>query len=342
MNDILLRFLTWAQAYYGATERSSKEYVNLTHALGPVRTLYGRTPASDFGPLALKAVRQHMIDVQNLCRTEINKRLSRIKRVFKWAVAEELLPSTVFEALRAVDGLRYGRTTARENEPVRPVDDKYVNALLPLVSPQVVAMIRLQRLTGMRAGEVVQMRVCDLDRTGAVWIYSPQSHKTEHLRREKHIPIGPKAQTVLLPFLERPADAYLFSPREAEAWRNEQRAAQRKPDRKTKVFPCELRARERRKATAHLRVSKRPKRDRFDVASYRRAITYGIQKARRLKIEMPHWHPHQLRHTRATEIRRSYGVEAAQVALGHARADVTEIYAERNLKLAEKIAEEIG
>jgi hypothetical protein len=30
------------------------------------------------------------------------------------------------------------------------------------------------------------------------------------------------------------------------------------------------------------------------------------------------------------------------VSLGHSRADMTEIYAERNLKLAEKIALEIG
>ena len=57
---------------------------------------------------------------------------------------------------------------------------------------------------------------------------------------------------------------------------------------------------------------------------------------------IPHWHPHQLRHTRATEVRRRYGVEAAQVALCHARADVTEIYAERNFGLAAKIAKEMG
>ncbi len=60
------------------------------------------------------------------------------------------------------------------------------------------------------------------------------------------------------------------------------------------------------------------------------------------RIEIPHWHPHQLRHTRGTEVRKKYGVEAAQVSLGHARADVTEIYAERNLDLAVQIAAETG
>ena len=34
-----------------------------------------------------------------------------------------------------------------------------------------------------------------------------------------------------------------------------------------------------------------------------------------------HWHPNQLRHTHGTRVRKEYGLEAAQVVLGHARAD---------------------
>jgi hypothetical protein len=37
-----------------------------------------------------------------------------------------------------------------------------------------------------------------------------------------------------------------------------------------------------------------------------------------------------------------YGVEGAQVYLGHGRADVTQVYAERDLELAERIALERG
>lgn len=58
--------------------------------------------------------------------------------------------------------------------------------------------------------------------------------------------------------------------------------------------------------------------------------------------EIDHWHPHQLRHTLGTEIRRKYGIEAAQVLLGHARADVTQVYAQKNLDLAIRIARECG
>jgi integrase len=54
------------------------------------------------------------------------------------------------------------------------------------------------------------------------------------------------------------------------------------------------------------------------------------------------WSPLQLRHTRGTEIRSKYGLEGAQVALGHSKADVTQLYAERDLALAHRIAAEIG
>jgi integrase len=67
-----------------------------------------------------------------------------------------------------------------------------------------------------------------------------------------------------------------------------------------------------------------------------------MKQAKKAGFAVPHWHPHQLRHNRGTEVRRKYGIEAAQVALGHARADVTEVYAERNLEQARKIAREMG
>ncbi|MCD4824639.1 MAG: tyrosine-type recombinase/integrase [Phycisphaerae bacterium] len=41
-----------------------------------------------------------------------------------------------------------------------------------------------------------------------------------------------------------------------------------------------------------------------------------------------HWHPHQLRHNAATELRKEFGLEAARVILGHRSAAITEVYAE--------------
>lgn len=79
------------------------------------------------------------------------------------------------------------------------------------------------------------------------------------------------------------------------------------------------------------------------LANIRRiAASQKVDGCRRHNRLTPRWHPHQLRHSRATEIRKRYAVEAAQVVLGHTGADVTQIYAERNDKLAKKIAAENG
>ncbi|WP_146407327.1 hypothetical protein [Allorhodopirellula heiligendammensis] len=76
-------------------------------------------PADEFWPLKLKAVRQPLVD-DRLCRTEINKRIGRIKRAFKWAVSEELVQPSIHEGLETVGGLKYSRTAAREYEPIKP------------------------------------------------------------------------------------------------------------------------------------------------------------------------------------------------------------------------------
>ena len=92
----------------------------------------------------LKVVCEHMVEGKKRFRKEVSKRIGRIKRAFKWAASEELLPPSVFEGLRSVDGLRMERTTARETPPVRLVDDQRVDASLPFLSPHVAAMVQLQ------------------------------------------------------------------------------------------------------------------------------------------------------------------------------------------------------
>lgn len=94
--ELILKYLQFAQSYYG---KGADEFVSLRGALKPVNQLYGTSRVRDFGPLALKAVRQHMIEHQQLCRNEINRRMSRIKRAFKWAVSEELISPSVFHGL---------------------------------------------------------------------------------------------------------------------------------------------------------------------------------------------------------------------------------------------------
>jgi integrase len=172
INEMLLAYWRFAANYYAKDGKPTKELACVRDAILPLRELYGLSPVREFGPKALKAVRQHMIG-KGLARSLINHRVSRIKRVFKWAVAEELVPPSIFHGLQAVSGLRFGRSEARETEPVRPVADGAVEAVLRYLTPTIAAMVRLQRLTGMRPGEVCIMRACDIDMTEDVWLYEP-------------------------------------------------------------------------------------------------------------------------------------------------------------------------
>src|SRR6476646_5133730 len=53
-----------------------------------------------------------------------------------------------------------------------------------------------------------------------------------------------------------------------------------------------------------------------------------------------HWHPHQLRHNAATRFRREFGLDVAQVLLGHKTLAVTQVYAERDVHLAGAVDEQ--
>lgn len=193
VNEVLLAYLRHADDYYRTPDgEPTNEVVEVRQSIRPVRELYGHTPAAEFGPKALAAVRKRMIDA-GLCRTLINRRIDRVKRVFKWASSEELVPVAVYQALRTLAGLRRGRSEVRESEPVLPVDDATVDATLPHLGAHLRAMVELQRLTGMRPGEVCGLRFAEIDRDGAVWLFRPRQHKTAHHGRERVIPIGPSA-----------------------------------------------------------------------------------------------------------------------------------------------------
>jgi integrase len=312
INEMLVGYLGFADNYYIKNGQLTSEPGNIRLAIRPLKEMFGGIPAAEFSPPRLKAVREAFIGA-GLCRTEINRRVRLIVRAFKWAVGEGMVPPSVHHGLRAVDGLRKGRCGVRESEPVRPVPDAFVDAVLSRVSRQLAAMIRLQRLTGMRPGEVTIMRTIDVDTSGRVWVYTPESHKTEHHDRQRRVHLGPAAQEILGPWLRTELTAYLFQPREAMA----EHRAERRRNRKTRVQPSQ---RDRRK-----RDPKRVLGDRYNARSYGHAVAKACDKA-----GVPRWAPNQLRHNAATRLRREFGLETAKAVLGHASVAPTQVYAEQD------------
>lgn len=341
LNELFVALLKHAEQHYRRPDGTqTNELTNYKHAIKVARGLYGPTPAAEFGPLALKAVRNTMVRMVWARRT-INYQIRRLRKVFKYGVENELVPPAVLEGLRAVSGLQAGRTTAKESAPVLPVDPADVAATVPHLPRHVRGLVEFQRLTGCRPGEACDVRWCDIDATGSVWFYTPPTHKMTYQGRVRVIPIGPRCQQLLQQFPTADATEYVFSPKKELEERNAKRAANR-----TTKYYASRQGRQVRKADP-----KRAPGEKYTTESFGYAIRRAVVKAneRRAKLaggaefdRVSPWHPNQLRHLRATEARKAFGLEAAQVLLGHAKADVTQVYAEKNHELAATVAAAIG
>jgi integrase len=336
-----------AETYYVKDGKATGHIFHVRRALKALRLRYGATLAVEFGPLALRAFQNQLIANGN-SRGYINNLVAVVKRCFKWAAANEKLPASAYQSLAVAPGLRRGRSGAREPAPIGPVADTVVDATLPHLPPVIADMVRLQRLTGMRPGEVCSMRPCDVDTSSTPWAYVPQSHKTEHHDRQRRVFIGPRGQDVLRAYLLRDKAAYCFVPGESEA----KRSTKRRENRRSKLTPSQT-------ARQPKPNRRRPAGPKYTKDAYNRAVCRALvvmarrdRKDKRQKGEplvkwladrgITHWHPNQLRHSAATEVRSRFGLEAAQVALGHSEANVTQIYAQRDFALAARVMQEVG
>jgi integrase len=363
----MLAYTQFVEGYYRRPDGTpTNEVHNVKLALRPLRILYGHTPAAAFDTLALETLREQMIR-DGRCRNRVNKDVARIRRLFRWGATKKLVTAGVYHDLMTLPGLRASRSAARETEPVRPVADATVGATLPHLRPQVAAMVRLQRLTGMRPGEILIMRGIDLETGGKVWLYRPGSdrgphgtHKNAYRGQDRVIPIGPRGQEVLRPWLRLNLSEYLFQPVEARAaW-----DAERRRKRKTPMTPSQV------QRTPKKHPKKKPGR-RYSVCSYACAVAKACEAAFpppdllakradetrkewqvRLTPEQKEalrewrkahrWHPNQLRHAKATELRREAGLDAARVVLGHRSPQITEVYAEIDVNKAAELMEKLG
>jgi integrase len=291
-------------------------------ALRVAAEVCGMTPAARFGPKLLRTVRQRMI-AKGWSRPFINRQVLRLRAAFRWACSEELIPPALHHGLAALTPLRQGE--APEPLPITPVEIEAVELTRPWLPRVVRAMVDLQLLTGARGGEIRMLRRRDIVAEGDVWRATLTAHKTAHHGKRRTLLFGPRAQEILRPYLLRAPEAFLFSPAECVK---------------------EHRGQDRRR-------SRRAPGKFYTKDSYCRAITRACDAADRWAHGgaavadedrlVPRWHPHQLRHTAATEIRRQFGLEAAALVLGHASARVTDaVYAERDTQKAVAVAKAVG
>ncbi len=204
-------------------------------------------------------------------------------------------------------------------------------------------MVRFQRLTGCRPGEVCKLKPNMVDRKNPVWEIRLENHKTAWRGKSRTIYVGPQAQAVLRPYLNRREDAYCFNPREAVRQKLKSREESRVTPKSCGNSP----------GTNRVSKPSRKPGNCYSTASYGRSIKYGCRlafpapeglKGEALRMwRINHsWSPNQLRHARATEIRKTHGLEAASVILGHSSLAITQTYAEQDRNNAIAVVGRVG
>lgn len=333
ISELILAYFRFATAHYleadGTTSRSVE---NLRYTFRKLKELFGSTPATEFGPKSLKALRDTWIR-DGIVRRMVNTRAGSVKRMFKWAASEEMIPAEVYHRLQTVEGIRAGRTSATDRPPVRPAVIEDVDKAILHMTETVRALVVVQLHSGARAGELIKLRVGEIDRTDATaWVYRPGTHKGTWRDKGRAIYFGQRCRDVLAPLILKAGspDAYVFSPARSE----EERNARRTENRKTPMWESHMLRNERKRVNGR----KRAPREHYTTNSFRRAIERACDSAGVAKFS-----PHRLRHLAATRVRAELGVDAARALLGHSLAAVTEIYShEVDKQLALKVVEKFG
>ncbi len=325
-----------AKSYYVKNGQPSGHLHIIRNALKYLNAECRDLLAVELGPKRLIRFRDALIK-QGHSRKYINDLISVVKRMYRWALEEELvtgMPNIQAVLTRGIGWVKKGRTKAKEPPAVKPVPDAAVDAIRPHVRSEIWAMIDLQRWTGMRPGEVLIMRGCDLNTSGPIWEYRPESHKTEHHGKDRVILIGQQGQAVLKPFLRPEMGAYLFSP-SSDGSHPFRRDNYTNAIRRGCEFAFEMPA-EWRDIRRHM--SRQKNLSEKQSSDLRASLS---ESASRWRAEHC-WSPNQLRHNFATRARREFGIEAARVTLGHSSAVTSEIYAERDLDAARVVVARIG
>jgi integrase len=280
----------------------TSEHEGYTSDLAAVVRRHGGLPAADFGRDELRDLRDFWAGLK-VTRGTVNKRLGRVKRLWRWACGEGLVGADALAGVLAVRGLREGE--APDREPVVGVPPEHFEAVLPLLAAGLANAARFQRLVGCRPGEATALRRRELAEGGAVrlggrtlpvpeglWAFSPERHKTRKKRRHLVYLVGPRARDLLRPLLPADPDAPVFPSRGGGCYAESR-------------YCCAVR-----------------------------------QACDRLGI--PRWAPGRLRHSAASAYDAEFGLLTTSAVLGHASPSMTAIYIDRRLDEAAEAVRRLG
>ena len=334
--DIVARYLEHAEREYGA-----RELKQFAQAFRTMLALFRGLPAAKFTAGRLAELQHHLATTEfeqprknrdprryRLSRATVSTRIGYIRRCWRWAETEELVPEGRWNSLRSVASLRPGRTPAKEPKPIGAVEWAQIEPVLAKLSPTLADVIRVLWHTGARPAEILSMTARQLDRTGKLWLYRPTQHKGRWRGRERVIPLSEAAQAILAPRLQLNPDRAVFSPRDTlREISNRKRAA-----RITPLTPSQ-------RARDAARAAKAPPVGEFYGSNeLSKAVRRACQTA-----EVEPWTPYDLRRAAAVRLFEAGDAEGARALLGHTALAMSRHYAQKaEQQLAEGAARRLG
>jgi integrase len=273
-------------------------------AMNYLNALFGEVDVEAFGPDELRAVRKKMIEC-DLARRTINGYQTAIVQMFGWGVGRKVVAGEVWAALKQVGTLKKGKTTARDNAKKTAAPWADVAATFP----------HLHQSESRRA--VLESLV------RAHWLLGGRPQDMVSMRVRD---------------LDRTGDVWRYA---VERHKNEHREKElaywvgprcqsvllpllegKSPDDHVFAYPAE--------------EGGQPKPVTRD--AYGQRVREACEKAK-----VKPWTPHQLRHSRATEVMRIFeSNEAASAAIGDTPEVTREIYVDPLDAVRKRIARETG
>lgn len=307
LDELVERYLGFVDGYYVKNGRWTSERTKQRIACGFMLSLYHGITPSEFTPHCLRAVQVAMV-AKGWVRETINQHTWRIVRCFEWGVGQSLVPPEVHLRLKAVDYLQPGRTSAPDRPPILSVPMADLEATIPHLHADTDRRRVLEDMV--RFHLLTGMRPAEL----CGMRVADLDRSGEIWRYTVPAMLNKNAHR------ERP-QWYWIGPK-AIAIVSKYLDGLSGTDRIWR-FPA-----------------KRPggKETPISRGAYGEFVRLACDRAK-----VARWHPHQLRHNRATDVQRQYEDNAAAAAaIGDTPEVTSEVYVDPADSVRRRIAKEMG
>lgn len=319
IGDLALMYLKWAKGFYPA--ESSNTFMQIKDAVVPFSLAYIDDDAESFDALMLEAYRDKLAATpkknhpdETLARTTVNAYIRRIKRMFRWGAKHRHISRESLTLIQEASPIPPGRQGVRETQGRSAISYDELTPVVDAAAPMIADMLMFLWHTCCRPSAMFRAtpRQFYRDQDGTV-IWKPR-HKLMWKEKKLFVPLGPKAEAILLKYIDRPQDSRLFQPLELSTSRS---TATR--------FSLQF----------------------FDLQIKKAQKSANAEKSKNLNRSLEEhekfsWTMYQIRHGRVTMEVSLESLTSAKAVAGHASIKTTQVYSHADMDIAKRIAKDRG